>query len=114
MENNISFSKIVATPTLNSWSQAYNAGKLFAVLSLEKTEELNETIESLNIFGKDLLERLEQEFFVIEDKNLDSIKKAISSIFEKEVKGVAISFAGGAFVNNILYLFGLGNAKVFI
>lgn len=114
MENNISFSKIVATPTLNSWSQAYNAGKLFAVLSLEKTEELNETIESLNIFGKDLLERLEQEFFVIEDKNLDSIKKAISSIFEKEVQGVAISFACGAFVNNILYLFGLGNAKVFI
>ena len=36
MDNNISFSKIVATPTLNSWSQAYNAGKLFAVLSLER------------------------------------------------------------------------------
>ena len=36
MDNNISFSKIVATPTLNSWSQAYNAGKLFAVLSLQK------------------------------------------------------------------------------
>ena len=66
MDNNISFSKIVATPTLNSWSQAYNAGKLFAVLSLEKTKDPSE-IESLNMLGKDLLERLEQEFFVIED-----------------------------------------------
>lgn len=114
MDNNISFSKIVATPTLNSWSQAYNAGKLFAVLSLEKTEDLNEEIDSLNMLGKDLLERLEQEFFVIEDKNLESIKKAISSIFEREIKGITISFSAGAFVNNILYLFGLGNSRVFI
>jgi|SRR3989344_1971521 len=112
MDNNISFSKISATPTLNSWSQAYNAGKLFAVLSLEKTKDLE--TESLNISGKNLLERLEQEFFTIEEKNLESIKKAVSSTFENQIEGVAISFAAGAFVNNILYLFGLGNAKVFI
>ena len=113
MDNNISFSKIVATPTLNSWSQAYNAGKLFAVLSLEKTKD-SPDIESLNILGKNLLERLEQEFFIIEDKNLESIKKAISAVFKNEVEGIAISFAAGVLVNDILYLFGLGNAKVFI
>ena len=113
MDNNISFSKIVATPTLNSWSQAYNAGKLFAVLSLEKTKDPSE-IESLNMLGKDLLERLEQEFFVIEDKNLESIKKAVATVFENTAEGVTISFAAGTFVNNILYLFGLGNSKVFI
>ena len=114
MDNNVSFSKIVATPTLNSWSQAYNAGKLFAVLSLEKIQETPTEIESLNILGKDLLERLEQEFFAIEDKNLESIKKAVSAVFENTVENVTISFAAGALVNNILYLFGLGNAKVFI
>src|SRR3989338_4443770 len=113
MDNNISFSKIVATPTLNSWSQAYNAGKLFAVLSLEKRKDPSE-IESLNMLGKDLLERLEQEFFVIEDKNLESIKKAVATVFENTAEGVTISFAAGTFVNNILYLFGLGNSKVFI
>lgn len=114
MDNNISFSKIVATPTLNSWSQAYNAGKFFAVLSLEKTQTQTQDFESLNVLGRDLLERLEQEFFTIEDKNLESIKKAVSTTFENQVEGVTISFAAGAFVNNILYLFGLGNAKVFI
>lgn len=112
--DNISFSKIVATPTLNSWSQAYNAGKLFAVLSLERTQEATQDLESLNMLGKNLLERLEQEFFAIEDKNLESIKKAILTIFEKEITGVNISFAAGTFVGNILYLFGLGDAKVFI
>jgi hypothetical protein len=114
MDNNISFSKIVATPTLNSWSQAYNAGKLFAVLSLEKTQDLAAETESLNMFGKDLLERLEQEFFAIEDKNLESIKKAISTVFQNPIEGIKISFAAGFFLNNILYLFGLGNSKAFI
>jgi hypothetical protein len=111
---NISFSKIVSTPTLNSWSQAYNAGKLFAVLSLEKTQNYSQEAETLNILGKDLLERLEQEFFVIEDKNLESIKKAISIVFMQEIKDVNISFAAGVIINNILYLFGIGNAKTFI
>lgn len=114
MDNNISFSKIAATPTLNSWSQAYNAGKLFAVLSLERTRESTRDSESLNALGKDILERLEQEFFVIEDKNLESIKKAVLTTFEKEIGDIDISFAAGAFINNVLYLFSLGNGKVFI
>jgi cell division protein FtsL len=114
MDNNISFSKIVATPTLNSWSQAYNAGKLFAVLSLEKTQDLPPETESLNMLGKDLLERLEHEFYAIEDKNLETIKKAVSAVFQNPIGGLRISFAAGFFLNNILYLFGLGNAKVFI
>lgn len=114
MDNNISFSKIVTTPTLNSWSQAYNAGKLFAVLSLEKTQELNQELESLNILGKHLLERLEQEFFTIEDKNLESIKTAISNTFQNPMEGVNFSFTAGAFIENILYLFAIGRARVFI
>lgn len=114
MDNSISFSKIVATPTLNSWSQAYNAGKLFAVLSLEKTQQTTPDLQGLNILGKSLLERLEQEFFTIEDKNLQSVRKAISNTFEGKIDGVNFSFAAGAFVNNILYLFALGKAKVFI
>ncbi len=114
MDNNISFSKIVATPTLNSWSQAYNAGKLFAVLSLEKTEASTQELESLNILGKDLLERLEQEFFTIEEKNLESIKTAIANTFQNIPEAINLSFACGAFVNNILYVFGLGNGKAYI
>jgi len=114
MDKNISFSKIVATPSLNSWSQAYNAGKLFAVLSLEKTQGEVQQLESLNILGKDLLERLEKEFFTVEEKNLESIKTAIVNTFQNTPTAVNVSFAAGAFVNNILYLFGVGYGKAFI
>jgi hypothetical protein len=113
MDNNVTFSKVVATPTLNSWSQAYSAGKLFAVLSLEKAGQPSET-ESLNITGKDFLERLEQEFFAIETKDLESIKKAISAVFKNPAAGMNISFAAGAIINNVLYLFSVGNARIFM
>ncbi|MDP2638117.1 MAG: LytR C-terminal domain-containing protein [Candidatus Levybacteria bacterium] len=114
MDNNISFSKIVATPTLKSWSQAYNAGKLFAVLSLEKTEELDQDSESLNAIGKDFLEKLEQEFFTIEEKDLESIKKGFSNVFADKKEGIIVSFTAGAFIKNVLYLFALGKGKAFI
>lgn len=114
MDNNISFSKIVATPTLASWSQAYNAGKLFAVLSLEKTGELNENIESLNALGKDFLERLEQEFFTIENKDLETIRKAVSNTFQNKTEDIELSFTIGAFINNVLYLFSQGKGKAFM
>src|SRR3989344_874695 len=103
MDTSISFSKIVATPTLNSWSQAYNAGRLFAVLSIEKAEDHHD-IESLNILGKDLLDKLEQEFFTIEVKDLESIKKAVLGTFENAAKGIVVSFTLGFFDENVLYL----------
>src|SRR3989344_2102109 len=117
MDSNISFSKIVATPTLNSWSQAYNAGKLFAVLSLEKTQgtpQESESLKSLNMLGKDLLEHLEQEFFTIEKKDLKTVQKAVFNTFQSQTKDINLSFAIGAFINNVLYLFSQGFGKVFI
>jgi hypothetical protein len=111
--NDISFSKISATPTLNSWSQAYNAGKLFAVLSLEKIHS-EKTEDHLNTIGKKLLENLESEFFSLANKDLISIKDAISSTFSDLAQGVDVSFATAAFVDNILYVFSLGQGKVFV
>lgn len=110
-EQNVSFAKIVANPSVYSWSQAYNAGKLFAVLSLETQEEVKEK-DYLNVLGKEVLDTLEQEFFTLETKNLDSIKKAVLQTSAKIPEGVILSFVIGTFVNNILYIFILGNGKV--
>ena len=93
MDTSLSFSKIVATPNLASWSQAYNAGKLFAVLSLEKKESEDQSIDSLNVLGKSFFEKLEQEFFTLETKDLESIKKAILNSFEDVPPGLNVSFA---------------------
>lgn len=112
MDTSISFSKIVATPTLASWSQAYNAGKLFAVLSIEKTD--HHDMDSLNIVGKGLLDKLEQEFFATEVKDLESIKKAILTVFEGVSHELTVSFVLCFFNENILYLFVLGKGNAFI
>ncbi len=111
-ETNVTFAKIVANPTAYSWSQAYNAGKLFAVLSLERNEENSEEKDGLNVLGKEILDNLEQEYFTLETKDLDSIKNAVLVTSKKIPEDVFCSFVICAIVNNLLYAFILGKGKV--
>lgn len=108
---NISVAKIVATPSQSSWSQAYNAGKLFAVLSLEKETEETQEKDYLNILGKELLETLEQEFFTLEVKDLESIKKSVQTTIKGIAENVACSFVIGSIVDHVLYIFMQGEGK---
>ncbi len=109
---NISVAKIVATPSQSSWSQAYNAGKLFAVLSLEKETEETQEKDYLNILGKELLETLEQEFFTLEVKDLESIKKSVQTTIKKIPENVDCSFIIGSIIDHVLYVFIQGEGKV--
>jgi len=102
---NISVAKIVATPSQSSWSQAYNAGKLFAVLSLEKETEETQEKDYLNILGKELLETLEQEFFTLELKDLEAIKNSVEITIKKIPENVECSFVIGSIVDHVLYVF---------
>lgn len=112
-DKNIIFSNIVSTPTINSWAQAYNAGKLFAVLSLKgEAKERPEDDQSLGATGKKILNSLEQEFFTLETKDLSSIKNAIKVTVQKIPEDMESSFVICAIVNNIAYLFVLNNGKV--
>jgi len=111
-ETNVTFAKIVANPTAYSWSQAYNAGKLFAVLSLERNEENLEEKDGLNLLGKEILDNLEQEYFTLETKDLDSIKNAVLVTSKKIPEDVFCSFVICALVNNLLYAFILGKGRV--
>lgn len=95
--------KIVATPTATAWSQAYNAGSLFAVLSLVKTKAENEE-QPLNLVGKEILSTLEQEYFTLETKNLESIRNAASATYEKIPASFSSNLVVAAIIDNILYL----------
>ncbi len=108
----VSFGKIVATPTSTSWSQAYHAGSLFAVLSLT-TKESGED-KPLNALGKEVLNSLEAEFFTLEEKNLVTIKKALSDVIAVIPKTASASFCLAFAKNTTLYLFLLGGGKVMI
>lgn len=107
----LEFMKIVSTPSLSSWSQAYNAGNIIALLSL--TQDVinnNETIEleenlSLSAVGKELLNTLEAEYFTLETKNLISIKQAVTTTVEKVPNQIKVSLSIAVIIENILYLF---------
>lgn len=111
IEPNLSFAKIVANPSIYSWSQAYNAGKLFAVLSLETQEDTAEK-DYLNVLGKEILDILEQEFFTLETKDLESIKTATQTASEKIPAEIKCSFVVGAFIGSVLYVYIVGDGKV--
>ena len=109
-DSNVTFAKVVANPNTLSWSQAYNAGKLFAVISL--TVEKEEEKDYLNVLGKEILDTLEQEFFSLETKNLESIKQAVTVTSEKIPTDVDCSFVVATYVGNVLYLYILGGGKI--
>jgi hypothetical protein len=105
---NLSFAKIVATPTDVSWSQAYNAGSLFVVLSLTTPSE-NDENELINL-GKNVINNLEAEFFALETKNLKSIKEALQISIRDIPESVITSLAIAFIKEEILYvlLYGAG------
>ncbi|HEX8932212.1 MAG TPA: hypothetical protein VF810_03600, partial [Patescibacteria group bacterium] len=110
-KTNLAYAKLTATPTGTAWSQAYNAGNLFACLSLTvATEEENH--ESLQSLGKNLFNNLEAEFFTLEEKNLATIKEAIAKSTKHIPKGIAVNFCLVFFKNNLLYLFIVGRGRV--
>src|SRR3989344_3945481 len=117
-DSGLNFSSIVAPPTSTSWSQAYNAGKLFAVLSLEKEkgegEEAVSGSESLGGLGKDLLSTFEQEFFTLETKDLNSIKDAILRTTSKIPSTIRCSFSCAFLSDSVLYLFVAGAGKIYL
>lgn len=110
-DSNLTFAKIVANPSGFSWSQVYSAGKLFAVLSLEAKEEREEK-DYLNVLGKEILDTLEQEFFTLETKDLESIKQAVETTSSKIPHEISCSFVITVIIENILYIYILGNGKV--
>ena len=106
----LTYAKLVATPTDAQWSQVYNAGNLFACLSLSKDPEDTQT--QLNQTGKDMFSHLESEFFTLEDKNLQTIKEAIANSTHTIPSSVSANFCLGYFKGNILYLFIYGMGTI--
>ncbi len=108
----LAYAKIVATPTDTGWSQVYNAGSLFAILSLTVKDKVTLGEISLPAIGKDILNNLEAEFFTLEEKNLRSVKAAIEKSFEKITPEIVADACLAYFKDNLLYVFMLGKGKI--
>ncbi len=97
---NVSFAKIVATPTQSAWSQAYNAGSLFAVLSLTT----GNSDLSLTTIGKDIINNLEAEFFTLETKSLSSIQQAVQTSISEFPADLELSLTLSYVKEDVLYV----------
>ncbi len=113
-DTNIAFANIVPNTSPASWSQAYNAGKLFAVLSLQQEPKENLDESLLNVLGKEVISTFEQEFFTLENKDLDSIKNAISQAIQKITHLPSYSFVITYISGSVLYVFILGGGSVIL
>lgn len=90
MDQNILLSKIVANPTDSTWAQAYSTLNFYIVLSI-KSETLEDDIVTR---GKELLEKIQREYFSLDEKTLTNIKKSIeNSIEDIDKKTVSIVLA---------------------
>jgi hypothetical protein len=106
--NNILLSKIVANPTDSTWAQAYSTLNLYIVLSL-KSEQPKESIVSE---GKELLERIQREYFSLDEKTLENIKKSIESASSQIEDKNSISIVLATITDDILYIIIAGHGSV--
>ena len=106
----LAYAKLVATPTQHAWSQVYNAGNLFASISLAMDN--TEGDSSLAVIGKDIINNLEAEFFTLEEKTLESIKTALKDSIKNVPENITLSICLSFFKDAILYLFIVGEGKI--
>lgn len=97
----ILLSKIAANATETTWSQAYSTINFYVVVSV-RVENLPEV--SIAQTGKDVLERLQREFFSLDQKDLKNIKTAVTNVTATTPSDIALSLVLATISDGILYL----------
>lgn len=112
MDANILLSKIVASPTETTWSQAYSTLNLYVVLSVKAPGGGEEKIVTV---GKELLERIQREYFSESEKSLENIKKSIEQAISDvpDLNNVSIALATIT-TPDIAYIITVSGAKVIL
>jgi len=109
-QSSLRFAKIVATPTDSAWSQAYNEGSVFSVLSLTKTKDIEP--ETLTTIGKEVFNIFRAEFFTLEEKKLPALKHTVQKSLEHVPQSILVSFVIAYNKDDLLYLLIAGGGTV--
>lgn len=110
MNQDILLSKIVPNSTDTAWAQAYTTLNVYITLSIEKEDSKT----PVTTYGKELLEKLQREFFALDEKTLDNIKKAVGNVSTTIEEGYSYSILVGAIVRDILYIVIASEGQVLI
>lgn len=101
MDKNVLLSKISANPTESTWSQAYSTLNLYIVLSIKSAEE---TEKGVVAEGRELFERLQREYFSLDEKNLKNIKESVEAALDAQVKKENVSLVLTTINEDVLYI----------
>jgi hypothetical protein len=110
MNQDILLSKIVPNATETTWTQAYTTLNVYITLSIEREGGKGSVIP----YGKELLEKLQREFFALDDKSLENIKKAVGNVSQNIEDGYSYSILVGAIVGDVLYIVIASQGQVII
>ncbi len=93
--------KLAANATSTAWSQAYSTLNFYVVLSVSIDEEGDKPVAQI---GKELLERLQREYFSLDEKTIESIKKAVENTVNTVEKSARYSLVLVTNNENTLYI----------
>lgn len=114
MKNNVITSKIIANSTENAWAQVYSTLNLYIVISIEDPENKNNQTETIASYGKIALDKLQREFFAIEEKRLAEIKKAVEKTIATIDPSIKYSLILANIVKSVLYIITAGKTLVLL
>lgn len=103
--------KLAANATDKAWSQAYSTLNFYVAVSVFLEQEEDKPVTQI---GKELLERLQREYFSLDEKSIENIKKAVESTISTINDTVTYSLV--LVTNNLdtLYIVTAGNGIVTI
>ncbi|HVZ12794.1 MAG TPA: hypothetical protein VG965_07245 [Patescibacteria group bacterium] len=107
MEANILLSKVVSNPTDTAWAQAYSTLNLYIVLSVK-----SDATEEIAASGKELLEKIQREYFSQDEKNLENIRESVENAIAEIENLENISIALVTIKGEVLYIITVSAAQV--
>ncbi len=110
MPAQLAFAKVTATPTKNSWCLSYNAGNLFAALSISSKDLGHPSSE----IGKSFVNSLEAEFFSLEEKSYKAIKEAITTACSELPPESEVSASFAYNKEGALYVYAIDHGAVLL
>src|SRR5690606_23946452 len=115
MNSQFLIAKLAATATDTAWSQAYSTLNFYVTISVKlDTSAENPPEESLAQIGKELLERLQREYFSLDEKTLESIKTAVSTTVDSVPPSIVYSLVLVTNNASTLYIVTAGEGAVII
>lgn len=93
--------KLAANATETAWAQSYSTLNFYVVLSVSSTGETDKSIAQI---GKEMLERLQREYFALDEKTLEAIKKAVETVVNGLADEITYSLVLATKVDDTLYL----------